>query len=85
MLEWLKARGFRWYDLYTINRETQPGTYQFKVGFSGILGKEVEYLGEFESCENRISSLCVRAAEQLGATSSGIKRIAIELASGKVR
>jgi len=73
MLEWLKARGCRWYDLNCINPETHPGTYQFKTGLSGRLGKEVEYLGQFQACENRMSLWSVKAGEQLRRTYDGIK------------
>jgi hypothetical protein len=73
MLGWLKALGFRWYDLDCINPKTTPGTYQFKAGLSGRLGKEVEYVGQFQACESRISLWSVKAAELLRTTYNEIK------------
>jgi lipid II:glycine glycyltransferase (peptidoglycan interpeptide bridge formation enzyme) len=73
MLGWLKAQGCRWYDLNCINPETHPGTYQFKAGLSGRLGKEVEYLGQFQACGNRMSLWSVKTGEQLRRTYDAIK------------
>jgi lipid II:glycine glycyltransferase (peptidoglycan interpeptide bridge formation enzyme) len=73
VLGWLKARGFRWYDLNSVNAETTPGTYQFKTGLAGRLGKEVELLGRFQACESRMSSWSVRAGEHLLRTYKEIK------------
>ena len=35
LIDWLKAKGTRWYDLGGIDPEKNPGVYQFKRGFSG--------------------------------------------------
>jgi len=73
MLEWLKERGFRWYDLGGMNWETHPGTTQFKTGFSGKLGRECSYLGRFQACESTTSYLVVTLAESLMATARMLK------------
>lgn len=36
MMQWLKERGCRWYDLGGINPDRNPGVYHFKTGFGGI-------------------------------------------------
>ncbi|GIX49824.1 MAG: hypothetical protein KatS3mg132_018 [Limisphaera sp.] len=46
MMEFLKARGCRFYDLGGINPEGNPGVYHFK---SGMGGTEVRQLGRFEA------------------------------------
>jgi len=69
VIEWLKAKGRRWYDLGGIDPEKNPGTYQFKAGLSGRLGKEVRYLGQFDGCRNLLSSFLVKVGDQLRAIS----------------
>lgn len=36
MMQWLKERGCRWYDLGGINPDRNPGVYHFKTGFGGV-------------------------------------------------
>jgi len=52
MLEWVKTRGCRWYDLNGINPEKNPGGYQFKSQFAGAHGREVQLLGQFDAYPN---------------------------------
>ena len=74
-MEWLKARGCRWYDLGGINPEKNPGVFQFK---SGLGGQDDHQLGVFEASGSWLSSLCVRAGEQVqslgSALQAGLKR-----------
>ncbi len=65
LIERLKAAHVSQYDLNGINPEANPGTYKFKSDLAGEKGKEVRFLGRFESCENRISSICVNMGEKL--------------------
>jgi lipid II:glycine glycyltransferase (peptidoglycan interpeptide bridge formation enzyme) len=69
LIEWLKGRGYRWYDLGGIDPEKNPGTYHFKAGLSGKLGKEVHYLGQFDGCQSLLSSFLVKVGDQLRAVS----------------
>jgi lipid II:glycine glycyltransferase (peptidoglycan interpeptide bridge formation enzyme) len=62
MMNWLKERGCRWYDLGGINPQTNPGVYHFKRGLGG---EEVTGLGRLELRSNWLSSRCVLAAEKL--------------------
>jgi lipid II:glycine glycyltransferase (peptidoglycan interpeptide bridge formation enzyme) len=57
---WLKAHGYRWYDLGGVNPEKNPGVYQFK---SGMCGTDVFQLGRFEHRGGSVSSVCVGAGE----------------------
>jgi lipid II:glycine glycyltransferase (peptidoglycan interpeptide bridge formation enzyme) len=79
MLEWLKEHGCRWYDLDAVNHELYPGISQFKMGFAGKLGWEVEYPGQFESCTNTVSQSSVRVGEWLlktyGETQVALKQL----------
>jgi lipid II:glycine glycyltransferase (peptidoglycan interpeptide bridge formation enzyme) len=61
-IQFLKEHGYRWYDLGGINPHRNPGVYQFK---SGMGGADTLQLGCFECRANRMSSLCVGAAEAL--------------------
>jgi Acetyltransferase (GNAT) domain len=45
----LKERGIREYDLNGINRELNPGIYQFKNGLAGKHGREVTFVGQFQA------------------------------------
>ena len=60
MICWLKENGVRYYNLGGINPETNPGVYHFKQGLSG---QDLLYLPPLSACENKLSSLFVRAAD----------------------
>jgi hypothetical protein len=74
MLEWLKERGILNYDLGGVDPGTNPGTYHFKAGLCGKLGKDI-VLGEFEECQRPINLLAVRAGERLRSTYRRLKKI----------
>jgi lipid II:glycine glycyltransferase (peptidoglycan interpeptide bridge formation enzyme) len=56
-IQWLKARGVRWYDLGGIDPETNPGVYSFKRGLSGA---DVTQLCPLVACTSAVSSAAVR-------------------------
>ena len=62
MIKWMKEQGYRWYDLGGINPESNPGVYHFK---SGLSGKDVSHIGQYEICQNKISLFIVRLGEIL--------------------
>ena len=64
-IEWMKERQFTRYDLNGINPETNPGTYKFKEGLCGKNGKDVQFLGQFQTCTSFLSSLSVKIGEGL--------------------
>jgi lipid II:glycine glycyltransferase (peptidoglycan interpeptide bridge formation enzyme) len=51
MLTWLKSDGATSYNLHGINPEKNPGTYRFKAGFCGKNGKDLSYLGVYDSAD----------------------------------
>lgn len=57
MIQWLKTRGFRWYDLGGIDPENNPGVFHFK---EGIGGQGVNYLGQFDAWQSPVSWAIVR-------------------------
>jgi lipid II:glycine glycyltransferase (peptidoglycan interpeptide bridge formation enzyme) len=61
-MEWLHQHGVRWYDTGGINREKNPGGYQFK---SGLGGEEASHLGRYELRGSWLSTQTVQFAEQL--------------------
>lgn len=65
-IQWLKARGVRWYDLGGVNLERSPGVYEFKQGLSG---RDVTQLGCFQCSRSSLSTLFVKLGERLSASS----------------
>ena len=51
VIEWLRERQCRLYDLHGANAEANPGVYAFKMGLCGKNGREVEMVGHFDACE----------------------------------
>jgi len=49
VLEWLKQRGLSFYDLNGINPVANEGVYRFKSRLAGKHGREVQFLGRFDS------------------------------------
>lgn len=72
LIERLKEAHVPRYDLNGINPETNPGTYKFKSDLAGEKGRQVRFLGRFESCDNMISSICVRVGEKLRSVSRAL-------------
>jgi lipid II:glycine glycyltransferase (peptidoglycan interpeptide bridge formation enzyme) len=62
MLQRLKERGSRYYDLGGINPDTNPGVYHFKQGLSG---EDVTGLGRFELQSDALSAVAVTAGERI--------------------
>jgi hypothetical protein len=49
VIRWLKENGCRYYNLNGVNPDTNPGTFHFKAGIAGRTGRDVRYLGRFDS------------------------------------
>ena len=49
IIQWLKETGCVCYDLNGINPSRNPGTYRFKAGIAGTDGRDVLFLGQFDS------------------------------------
>lgn len=67
LIERLRETQVSQYDLNGINPDVNPGTYKFKSDLAGNKGREVRFLGQFESCENVISRACVSTGETVRA------------------
>ncbi|OPY15886.1 MAG: FemAB family protein [Syntrophus sp. PtaB.Bin138] len=64
-IEWMKEHNFISYDLNGINPETNPGTYKFKEGLCGKNGRDVYFMGQFQTFTSLLSSLSVKFGESL--------------------
>ncbi len=62
MIKWLKDMGCEYYDVGGIDKEKNPGGYRFK---SGLNGKEVTFIGTFDSCICPVSWLITKFGELL--------------------
>jgi hypothetical protein len=65
VIEHLKRKNSRWYNLHGINPVQNPGGYQFKSQLAGKHGVEVQFPGAFECHPNRRTRLLARIGEQL--------------------
>ena len=65
LLGWLRQRGFVIYNLHGINQARNPGTYKFKSDLAGNNGKDVSFLGRFDSHTSISSYLGVECGEAL--------------------
>ena len=72
VIERLKEKLVPRYDLHGINPETNPGTYKFKSELAGDKGRDVRFLGQFESCESMVSLACVSVGERLKSMSRAL-------------
>ena len=72
VIERLKENLVPRYDLHGINSETNPGTYKFKSDLAGDKGRDVRFLGRFESCESMLSLACVSVGERLKSMSRAL-------------
>jgi hypothetical protein len=65
LIEWLKQCGFAIYDLNGISPLENPGTYKFKSDLCGKDGKDVFFLGRFDSCTNFLSDSVIGCGDRL--------------------
>ena len=63
LVDHLKQKGFRKYNLNGVNPEQNPGCYQFKNGLAAKNGTETSYLGLFEATGSVVSTWCVAIGE----------------------
>lgn len=68
-IQWLKERGFRWYDMRGYDPERHPGISQFKAGLNGGIIKFAEFIG----CHNPVSLATVKLGEGLLASLNATK------------
>lgn len=65
IIEWVKQQNCFHYNVNGINPERNPGTYSFKMGLCGRQGKDVHYLGTFDSYGNAFQAYAVKLPEKL--------------------
>jgi lipid II:glycine glycyltransferase (peptidoglycan interpeptide bridge formation enzyme) len=65
LIEWLKESGVTTYDLHGINPVANAGTYKFKADLCGSNGKDVTFLGAFDSHINLLSYACVAGGDSV--------------------
>jgi hypothetical protein len=65
ILEYLKSIGCIYYNLLGINPSANIGTYNFKKGLCGNNGRDILYLGRFDTDENSISRFSVKSGDKL--------------------
>ncbi|MGI0084693.1 MAG: lipid II:glycine glycyltransferase FemX [Nitrososphaerales archaeon] len=65
LLETSKQQRIAVYDLNGINPVRNPGTYKFKRDFAGSNGRDVRFLGRFESHPGNLGELCVKSTESI--------------------
>ena len=73
LIEWLKENSAEFYDLNGIDPVVNPGTYKFKADLCGNNGKDVYFLGRFDSCTNMLSRFSVEAGDSLRMTCRIVK------------
>lgn len=77
-IQWMKNSGCRYYNLNGINPVMNPGGYHFKVGLSGKNGRDVNYLGRFDSYAGELTAKLACFADRiLPSIKRAIKRTAI--------
>ena len=75
ILEYLKSIGCIYYNLHGINPAGNKGTYTFKKGLCGHNGRDVEFLGRFDTYPNSISRLAVKSGDKLRILYQRAKRL----------
>lgn len=71
MIQWMKEKGIRFYDLGAFNPELNPGVYHFKKGVAGRHGWEEIFIGEYYGCFNltgkivKVFHKCVNALRKI--------------------
>jgi lipid II:glycine glycyltransferase (peptidoglycan interpeptide bridge formation enzyme) len=65
VVEYLKERGCLWYNLNGINPPANPGGYQFKSQMGGKNGRDVCFLGSFDSYPNSCKKFLLQMTEHL--------------------
>jgi lipid II:glycine glycyltransferase (peptidoglycan interpeptide bridge formation enzyme) len=64
-IEWLKTRGYQWYDLGGYDPVRVPGTAQFKRGLAGKKGIDCCRIGQFDVCKRRTLHAAVLEMDSL--------------------
>jgi len=74
VIDWLKRQGCGHYDLGGVSREANPGGHRFKSGLSGKNGREVRFVGSFETSASPLLPLILHAIVDLRSALRGFRR-----------
>jgi lipid II:glycine glycyltransferase (peptidoglycan interpeptide bridge formation enzyme) len=69
MIQSLKEKQIRYYDLGGINPATNPGVYHFKCGFNGA---DVSHISPIVACDNKLSAVFVKLGQ---VARGGLRRV----------
>jgi len=75
IIEWAKERNCSMYNVNGISPEKNPGTYHFKKRLCKEYGKDLFYLGQFQSQRSMLSSYLIKYTEKLYRKLKKIKQI----------
>jgi len=81
VIDWLKRQGCRSYDLGGVSREANPGGYRFKAGLSGKNGREVRFVGCFETSASPLLPFILNAILYLRTALRDFRRVMKSLLS----
>lgn len=73
-VRWLRAQGARVYNLHGIDPVANPGTFHFKSGLSGRLGRDLRYLGGYDLAAGRTEEWLWKLATEARARLHGLRR-----------
>lgn len=85
LIEKLKSEGIPTYNLNGINPAKNPGTYKFKNDLAGRNGKDVYYLGRFDTYCSPVKYACIGWGDTLRAALRKAKGFAAGLRGAKLR
>jgi len=71
----LKRKGFATYNLNGINPMKNPGTYKFKAELAGKNGKDVYFLGRFDSHAGLLCNSCIEVGDTARALNRKLKEV----------
>jgi lipid II:glycine glycyltransferase (peptidoglycan interpeptide bridge formation enzyme) len=75
LLETLKQQRIAIYNLNGINPVRNPGTYKFKRDFAGNNGRDVRFMGRFESHPGNLREFSVKSAESIRTTYLNVREL----------
>ena len=73
LLETLKCQRTAVYNLNGINPLRNPGTYELKRDLAGSNGRDLRFLGRFESHPGNLGEFCVKSTESIRAIYRNLK------------
>jgi lipid II:glycine glycyltransferase (peptidoglycan interpeptide bridge formation enzyme) len=75
LLETLKQQRIATYNLNGINPVRNPGTYKFKRDLAGSNGRDVRFVGRFESHPGNLGEFCVKGTENIRTIYRNVKEL----------